>query len=125
MRRVIIGVESRAMAFARAREAARLADMGAAIPEADYHLNFGSMQQLFGELTPERLRLLETVLKGGKQPVEVLARKLGRDEAGIQRDLAALSNHDLVAVDEGGLVSAPWGAVELRLNFGADLVEAA
>jgi predicted transcriptional regulator len=125
MRRVIIGVESPEMVFDRAREVARLADAGVALPEADYHLSFGSLEQLFDELTPERLRLLETALACGGQTSEALARKLGRDEASVREDLAVLSSHDLVAVDGAGLVNAPWEAVELRVSFSADLEKAA
>ena len=125
MKRVVIGVESPEMAFARAREIARLADAGVVVPEADYHLNFGSLERLFGELTPARLRLLQTALDTGAQTVETLALRLGRDEASVRGDLAGLLAHDLVVMDEAGLVSAPWGVVELRLSFGADLGKAA
>jgi len=125
MRKVIIGLESRETVFARAREVARRADAGEALPEADYHLNFASLRQLFSELTPERMQILQTLLETGGQSLEELARRLMRDADDIKRDVAALLAHDLVTQDESGLIAVPWGAVELRLSMVAEQAKAA
>jgi predicted transcriptional regulator len=125
MSKVIIGLEARETVFARTREVARRADAGETIPEADYHLNFANLQQLFGELTPERMQILQTLLDTGGQFPEELARRLGRNNDGIMRDVAVLQAHDLVAQDESGLIVAPWEAVELRLSMVAEHARAA
>ena len=125
MRKAIIGLEPRASAFSRARDIARRADAGEPLAEADYHLNFGRLRQLFGELTPERMQILQTLLETGAQPVERLARHLGRSEEELKRDVAVLLTHDLVAQDGSGLVVVPWGAVELRLSLFAEHAQAA
>ena len=65
----------------RALALARAVDAGQAVPAADYHLGFENAAQLFAELTPARLALLEA-LKALKAlgPVSIygLAKALGQ-----------------------------------------------
>ena len=125
MRKVIIGLESRETVFARVREVARRADAGEAVPEADDHLNFASLQQLFSELTPERMQILQTLLETGGQSPEELVLRLGRDNDDLKQDMTVLLAHDRVAEDESGFIVVPWGAVELRLSMVAEQAKAA
>jgi len=125
MRSVIIGLESRETVFARGYDLARRADLGETLPESDYFLNFGSLQQLFNELTPERLRIVETLIETGALPCQHLARRLARNEEEITKDINVLIDHNLVAINEHNHYLVPWGTVEFRLCFGAGQAKAA
>ena len=125
MRSVIIGLESRETVFGRAYELARRADHGETLPESDYFLNFGSLQQLFNELTPERLRIVETLIETGGQTSQNLTLRLARAEKEITTDINALMQHDLVAKNEHNQYFVPWGTVEFRLCFGVGQAKAA
>ena len=116
--KAIIGLESWGTMQARAIEIARRADAGEAIPEADYHLNFATAAQLFNELTPARLALLE-VLKGlGSMSIYALARQLGRNYSNVHADISKLLELGLVEKNEAGKVFVPWDEVQIRLTLG-------
>ena len=88
-------------------------------------MNFGSLQQLFNELTPERLRIVETLIEAGALPCQHLARRLARNEEEITKDINALIDHDLVAINEHNQCFVPWRTVEFRLCFGVGQAKAA
>ena len=116
--KAIIGLESWGAMQARAIEIARRADVGEAMPEADYHLNFATAAQLFNELTPARLALLE-VLKGlGSASIYALARQLGRNYSNVHADIGKLLELGLVEKNEAGKVFVPWDEVQIRLTLG-------
>ena len=116
--KAIIGLESWGTMQARAIEIARRADAGEAMPEADYHLNFATAAQLFNELTPARLALLE-VLKGlGSASIYALARQLGRNYSNVHADIGKLLELGLVEKNEAGKVFVPWDEVQIRLTLG-------
>ena len=124
MRKVIIGLETRQTLFDKVNAIAKRADAGEALPEADYYLNFGSVQQLFGELTPDRMQILQTLLNYGKLNVEDLAQRMRKEVYAVEKDLEALARLDLIAQD-AGLVFVPWGAVEMRFNISPNQAKAA
>jgi len=116
--KAIIGLESWGTMQARAIEIARRADVGEAMPEADYHLNFATAAQLFNELTPARLALLE-VLKGlGSMSIYALAKQLGRNYSNLHADISKLLELGLVEKNEAGKVFVPWDEVQIRLTLG-------
>jgi predicted transcriptional regulator len=116
--KAIIGLESWGAMQARAIEIARRVDAGEAVPEADYHLNFATAAQLFNELTPARLALLE-VLKGlGAVSIYALAKHLGRNYRNVHTDISKLLELGLVEKNEAGKVWVPWDEVQIRVTLG-------
>jgi len=118
--KAIIGITRWAETQRELRDMARRLDAGEALPDADYHLNFADAAQLFGELTPARLALLEELKKAGPVSVYALAQRLGRNYSNVHRDVKVLMEHDLIAKDDAGKVCVPWDSVELRLCFGTE-----
>lgn len=116
--RVIIGVESAAAAEHRALAVAQRVDRGEVLPEADYFLSFASATQLFHELTPARLAILERLKASGPQSIHGLARSLGRNYSNVYRDVHRLMGHELVVKNERGQVCVPWAEVLIRLTLG-------
>ena len=100
-------------------EVARRIDRGEVIEGADYFLSFPSASQLFRELSPARLALLEHLKATGPQSVYGLARSLGRNYSNVYRDVHKLMDHDLVVKSERGQVLVPWEEISIRLALGA------
>jgi len=117
-RRVFIGVESMEESRRRGLEVARRVDRGEAVGEADYYLSFASAAQLFSELTPARLAVLERLKGSGPQSINALARSLGRNYSNVYRDVHRLMAQDLVARNERGQVLVPWDEVSIQLTLG-------
>lgn len=117
-RRVFIGVESIEESRRRGLEVARRVDRGEAVGEADYYLSFASAAQLFSELTPARLAVLERLKGSGPQSINALARSLGRNYSNVYRDVHRLMAQDLVARNERGQVLVPWDEVSIQLTLG-------
>ena len=97
---------------------ARHIDAGEDLPEADYHLNFANTVQLFTELTPARMALLDTLKAAGPQTVYALAKRAGRNYSNVHRDIDKLLEHGLVERNPGGKVWVPWDEVQIRLALG-------
>lgn len=68
-------------------------------------------------LTPSRLELLDRLRAGPADSVRALAAELGRDKAGVSRDLARLAELDVVAYEDAGRAKRP------RLKHGTVLIE--
>lgn len=115
--KVIIGLESLGDMFARGHEIARRVDAGLTVPESDYHLNFSSAAQLFAELTPARLALLERLKREGPLSIHALSKTSGRNYSNVHRDVRKLMEHELVVKDEQGRVYVPWDEVVLRMTL--------
>lgn len=115
--KAIIGVESHETMMRRALEIARKVDRGERVPEADYHLNFATAAQLFAELTPARLALLEALKNTGPQSIYALAKRLKRNYSNVHRDVGKLMEHDLVIKDKKGRVLVPWDDVVIRVSL--------
>ncbi len=118
--KAIIGVERRGQIFAGLKEWAKKIDHGQPVPEADYHLNFETAGILFSELTPQRMRTLETLKQSGPQSIYALAKNLGRNYSNVHQDVAKLVEHGLVEKDEDGKVFVPWAAVEIHVALGEE-----
>jgi predicted transcriptional regulator len=115
--KAIIGVESHETMMRRALDIARRVDRGERVAEADYHLNFATAAQMFAELTPARLALLEALKKTGPQSIYALARRLNRNYSNVHRDVGKLMEHELIARDEKNRVFVPWEDVLIRVSL--------
>lgn len=68
-------------------------------------------------LTPARLELLDRLQEGPVDSVRGLAAELGRDKAGVSRDLTRLTELDLIEAERVGRSKRP------RLKYDTVLVE--
>jgi predicted transcriptional regulator len=106
--------------LAAAHAVAERLDAGEDLPETDYHLGFANAAQLFEELTPARMTLLETLQHSGPSCVEALAAQLDRAVAIVQADAARLLEHDLVRIDQTGRLFVPWEQVQITVTLPAE-----
>lgn len=118
-RKAVIGLSDWGRTRTELLALAHKLEAGEAVPEADYHLNFVNAAQLFQELTPTRLALLEALKEEGPQSIYALAKHLKRNYSNVHRDVRKLIEHELVAKDEGGRVWVPWDVVEIHLTLHA------
>jgi predicted transcriptional regulator len=118
MTKAIVEIPRAGEYFERALEVARRADAGEVLPEADYHLGFANAAQLFAELTPARLALLEALKGLGATSLDALAKHLGRDYSMVHADTTKLLDLGLMEKTPEGLVWVPWEEVQIRLTLG-------
>lgn len=121
-KRAIIGVEHRGGIFAGLKKWARTVDRGRPVAEADYYLNFETAGVLFAELTPQRMKTLETLKQTGSQSIYALAKRLGRNYSNVHQDVSKLIEHGLVEKNKDGKVFVPWSAVEIHVTLGEEKV---
>ena len=69
---------------------------------------------MFAELTPARLDLLDTLRRTGACSVNALAKAAGRNYSNVHTDVSRLEELGLIERSEGGAVSVPFDAVEIR-----------
>jgi predicted transcriptional regulator len=117
MAKAIVGISDWSQTKSDLQALARAIDAGDALPEADYRLNFASPEQLFAELTPERLRLLDTLKATGPLSIQALAKRLGQGYDSVREDLDKLLEHDLIEQDTENRVFVPWDAIRLDLTL--------
>lgn len=115
--KAIIKIAGNAEMHRRALEAARALDSGH-VEAADYHLGFESAAQVFAELTPERLRTLETLKREGPQSIYALAKALGRNYSNVHGDVQRLIALGLIERN-GKEVTVPFDSVEIRVSLGS------
>ena len=119
MTKASISITSTSTLFSEMREIAKKLDRGEILPEADYHLSFSDSAQLFRELTPARLALLEHLKKDGPQSIYALAKQLGRNYSNVHADVRKLMEHHLIDKTEDQQVFVPWDDVEIHLSLSA------
>ena len=112
--KAIIGITNWTQSKQELRDLAHRLKVGEAVPEADYHLNFANARQLFAELTPARLALLETLKREGPLSIYALAKAAGRHYSNVHQDIGKLMEHELVAKDEQDRVYVPWDEVTIK-----------
>ena len=95
---------------------AAMADIAAGGNE-DFHLSFESARQLFAEITPARLDLLDTLRKNGPCSIYALAKAATRNYSNVHTDIAKLEEHGLVKRTPDDGVFVPFEAVEIRLSL--------
>lgn len=81
----------------------------------DYRLGFESASDLFAELTPARLDLLDTLRRIGASTVSALATTADRNYSNVHTDVSRLLEIGLIEHAEGGRVCVPFEAIEIRL----------
>jgi predicted transcriptional regulator len=118
MPKAIVETPRRGAYLEQALAVARRVDAGEVVPAADYHLGFASAAQLFRELTPARLALLDALKGLGPVSIPALASHLGRDDGGVQTDTARLLELDLVEKNADGQVWVPWEEIQIRVAVG-------
>jgi predicted transcriptional regulator len=113
--KVIIGITDWEQTKTELQELAQKIDAGKKLPEADYHLNFSSAAQLFSELTPRRMELLEELKNSGASSINALSKVLHRNYSNVHGDVTKLIDLGLVTKDDDGRVFVPWK--EIRINI--------
>ncbi len=117
MAKAIIGISDWSQTQLELQALARALDAGEVLPEADYRLNFASAEQLFAELTPARLRLLDTLKATGPLSIPALAKRIGQGNHSLRKDLDKLLEHALIEQDAENRVFVPWDAIRLDLTL--------
>ncbi len=115
--KAIIGLEDWDAMQSRAMAVAAAFDAGEPVASADYHLSFATADQLFAALTPARLTLVDALKRAGGARESELPKRIGRDEAEVASDLAALIDLGLVVRDGDGSVRVPWSEVQLHFSL--------
>lgn len=121
--RAIIGISDWSKARAGLLDLAIQLEAGAALPPADYRLNFASAAQLLSELPPRRLDTLREVKRAGPVSIYAVAKALGRNYSNVHADVQKLIEHGLVEKNADGQVLVPWDDVVVRVD--ASLLQAA
>lgn len=117
MSKAIIGISSYKETANELLAVAARIDKGERLPEADYQLNFATASQLFTELTPKRLELLDTLKRNGPQSVYRLAKTLGRNYSNVHSSVVGLLDLGLIAKDADDKVYVPWDDVEIHVSL--------
>jgi predicted transcriptional regulator len=117
MTKALIGIANfRETANELGAVAARI-DAGERLAPADYRLNFATAAQLFTELTPKRMELLDTLKRTGPQSVYRLAKLLGRNYSNVHAAVARLTELGLIAKNDEDKVFVPWDDVEIHVSL--------
>ncbi|AUB84745.1 hypothetical protein [Candidatus Thiodictyon syntrophicum] len=116
-RKAIVRVAHWTRTKAELADLARRAQTGEALPETDYQLGFASAAQLFDELTPARLAMLDRLKGLGPVSIVALAGHLARDSRQVQIDIAKLLDLALVEQDATGLVCVPWDEIQIQVTL--------
>jgi predicted transcriptional regulator len=117
MKTVRIGVASRAEISARFKAAFRGERQGS-------HISFPSLEAMHRVLTPNRWRMLQTMMASGPLGTRELARKLDRDVKSVHMDVQALLNAGVIDRNaEGDKIEFPYDAV--HVDFTVKAVKAA
>ena len=119
-RKAIVRVADWARTKAELAALARRAQAGEALPEADYQLGFPTAAQLFAELTPARLALLDALKGLGPVSQADLVRHLGREGAHADTDIAKLLDLGLVERDAADLLCVPWEEIQIQVTLARD-----
>jgi predicted transcriptional regulator len=83
----------------------------------DFHLSFESARQLFAEITPARLDLLDTLRKNGPCSIYALAKAATRNYSNVHTDIARLIDLGLVEKTDGETIHVPFDDVEVHFHL--------
>jgi predicted transcriptional regulator len=117
MTKAIIGIANFRETANELRAVAARIDAGERLASADYQLNFATAAQLFTELTPKRMELLDTLKKKGPQSVYRLAKLLGRNYSNVHASVARLMELGLIAKNDENKVFVPWDDIEIHVSL--------
>lgn len=118
MSKAIVEIPQRGQYLELALGVAQALEAGKDVPEADYHLGFANAAQLFSELTPARLAVLEALEGLGPVSIYALAKHLGRNYSNVHADTTRLLDLGLVQKNAEGRVWVPWDEIQIRVTLG-------
>ncbi len=108
--KAIIEVAKRGSAIRAARQQIKDSEIGKPV---NFRLSFESAKSLFGELTPARLDLLDTLSKTGPCSIYALAKTAERNYSNVDTDVNRLEELGLIERTEEDKISVPFEAVEI------------
>jgi predicted transcriptional regulator len=108
--KAIIEVSKRGSAIRAARQQLAESRQGRA---PDFRLSFESAKQLFSELTPARVDLLDTLRRVGPCSVYALTRASERNYSNVHSDVGRLEELGLIERTKDGSILMPYEAVEI------------
>ena len=108
--KAIIEVAKRGSAVRSARLQVAAARLG---QSPDYRLSFESAKNLFSELTPARLELLDTLRGVGPCSVYALAKTAKRNYSNVHADVARLEDLGLIERGEEATILVPFDSIEI------------
>jgi predicted transcriptional regulator len=108
--KAIIEVAKRGSAIRAARQQIKDSEIGKPV---NFRLSFESAKSLFGELTPARLDLLNTLSKTGPCSIYALAKTAERNYSNVHTDVNRLEELGLIERTEEDKISVPFEAVEI------------
>jgi len=83
----------------------------------DFHPGFESARQLFAEITPARLDLLDTLRRNGPCSIHALAKAAARNYSNDHTDIARLIELGLVEKTDGEMIYVPFDDVEVHFRL--------
>jgi predicted transcriptional regulator len=89
--------------------------------EPEFLYSFPSWEALHRMLTPKRLEIVRVMAGQASLSVDEIARRVGRDVAGVESDVNALRNSGIIDKAENGGVEFPYD----RLHFDLEIEAAA
>ena len=96
--KAIIEISQRGAVKARALSGAHTLDRGGRV-SGDFRPGFETAAQLFSELTPARMALLESLKALAPVSIYALAKEVRRNYSNVHHDCAALEGHGLIEKD--------------------------
>lgn len=115
MTKAIIGISNFNETFDELQAIAARLDNGERVAPADYRLNFATAAQLFAELTPKRMELLDTLKKSGPQSIYRLSKLVRRNYSNVHAAVAKLLELGLIAKNDEDKVFVPWDDIEIHV----------
>jgi predicted transcriptional regulator len=117
MTKAIIGIANFSDTANELMSVAARIDAGERLSTADYQLNFATASQLFTELTPKRMALLDTLKRTGPQSVYRLSKLLGRNYSNVHAAVASLMELGLISKNAEDKIFVPWDDVEIHVSL--------
>lgn len=108
LRRIEIGIGGGRQALAQFARTWRRAARGERLADATPRLEFSSLAELLGALTPKRLALLDVLAAQSRSSIRALAGRLGRDYKNVHGDVCVLMELGLIERRADGTLKAPF-----------------
>lgn len=114
MKRIEVGIGSGRQALAQFARTWRRASAGERLPETTPRLEFASLADLLGALTPKRLELLDALATQPGSSIRALAGRVGRDYKNVHGDVSVLTELGLIERRTNGTLKAPYDEIVIR-----------
>ncbi len=83
----------------------------------DFHLSFESARQLFAEIMPARLDLLDTLRKNGPCSIYALAKTTAPNYSNVHTNVTQLIDLGLVEKTDGEMIHVPFDDIEVHFHL--------